>query len=153
MPQSLVNIVVHAIFSTHKHQPFLYDKTLRREFHSYMAVIMQNLHCTPIIINGVEDHVHILFCLGKEASISHTIGELKRVSSIWIKEKSNEPMLSNFHWQHGYGAFGVSQSNIERVKQYIETQEEHHKKISFQDELRLFFKKHKMKFDERYIWD
>jgi hypothetical protein len=79
------------------------------------------------------------------------IGVLKTASSKWIKTQGIQ--FNKFAWQGGYASFGVSYSQIEQVVEYIENQEEHHKKVSFQDEVRRFLKKHKQPIDERYIWD
>ncbi len=77
--------------------------------------------------------------------------EIKRVSSIWIKDR--EPTLSDFGWQAGYGAFSVSVSNLEAVRSYIEKQEEHHRRMTFQEEYRALLRKHGAEWDERYVWD
>ena len=77
--------------------------------------------------------------------------EVKKGSSKWIKTQG--PRYSNFQWQAGYGAFSVSQSNVPNVKSYIANQEEHHRRRSFQDELRAFLRRHQVEFDERYVWD
>ena len=77
--------------------------------------------------------------------------EVKRTSSGWVKELS--PKLANFHWQGGYGAFSVSQSDLQEVIRYIENQEEHHKRVTFQDEYRAFLKAYGIDYDERYVWD
>jgi hypothetical protein len=78
------------------------------------------------------------------------VKELKRVSNLWLKKQGH---LYNFEWQSGYSDFSVSQSNLEQVKRYISNQEKHHRKRSFQDEVRGLLTKHKMEWDERYIWD
>ena len=131
--------------------PFLSDKHIRNETHSYMASVLKKLDSYPVIIGGTADHVHILCTLPKSNTFVKIIGEAKRVSSIWIKTKDNK--LSKFEWQRGYGVFSVSYSVLHRVRSYICNQEEHHKKISFQDEFREFLNKHKTNFDERYVWD
>jgi hypothetical protein len=76
---------------------------------------------------------------------------VKKGSSKWIKTQGTR--YSNFHWQAGYGAFSVSQSNAPRVKSYIAHQEEHHRTRGFQDEFRDFLRRHQVEFDERYVWD
>jgi len=151
MPQSLAAVHVHLIFSTKDRYPFLHDMNLREELHSYLGGISKQLDCPPIRVGGVEDHVHILARLGRSISLADWTKELKRVSNLWLKEQS--PDLGKFQWQAGYAAFSVSQSNLEQVKVYVAEQEEHHRKISFQDELRAFFRKHEMDYDERYVWD
>ena len=151
MPQSLANILVHAIFSTKDRQPFLRDHALREQLHRYLGGILTNLACPPIIVGGVEDHVHLLCGLSRTADPASTIKELKRSSSIWLKTKS--PVLSDFAWQGGYGIFSIGYSQIEPVRKYIASQEEHHRKVNFQDELRQLLNENGVAFDERYVWD
>ena len=114
-----------------------------------MAGTLKNLDCHPIKIGGVEDHVHIFSSLSKNIAFSDLLGRLKGSSSKRLKEKG----LSDFGWQNGYGAFSVSESNVESVTAYILNQAEHHKKFSYQEEIREIMKRHRVAFDERYIWD
>jgi len=151
MPQSLARIVLHVIFSTKNRVPFLKNVDLRSRFHAYLADTLRQLDCEPILVNGVEDHIHILCNLSRTISVAKLIEEVKKNSSKWIKEQ--EPTYHDFFWQSGYGAFSVSQSNVERVREYVATQEDHHRKVSFQDEFRALCRKHGIEFDERYVWD
>ena len=151
MPQSLARIWIHLIFSTKDRYPFLSDKPLRVDVHAYLANVLRSHDCETIIVGGVEDHVHSLFALSRKYSISHIVKEIKRTSSAWIKDVS--PNQRRFHWQRGYGAFSVSQSQLEEVSSYIERQEVHHKRVTFQDEYRAFLKKYAIEYDERYVWD
>jgi hypothetical protein len=82
---------------------------------------------------------------------SRIVKEIKRTSSGWIKRAW--PKVAKFHWQGGYAAFSVSQSNLVEVIRYIENQEEHHKRVTFQDEYRAFLKAYGVEYDERYVWD
>ena len=150
MPQSLARLHVHLIFSTKDREPLIHDE-VREPLHSYMAVVLQNFGCPPVLINSVADHVHILFELGRTASISDAVEEVKKVSSKWIKTRGAE--FTTFAWQAGYGAFAVSESGVPAVRDYISNQAEHHRKRSFQEEYRAFLKRHRIVFDERYIWD
>lgn len=151
MAQSLARLWTHLIFSTKDRFPFLNDKVLRLEMHAYLAMILRKHNCEALIVNGVEDHVHSLFALSRTHAIASVVKEVKRTSSGWIKEAS--PNMSKFHWQGGYAAFSVSQSNLAEVIRYIENQEAHHKRMTFQDEYRAFLNAHKIEFDERYVWD
>jgi REP element-mobilizing transposase RayT len=151
MAQSLAKLWTHLIFSTKDRFPFLSDKQIRLDIHGYLAQMLRNYDCETLIVGGVEDHVHALFALSRKYSIATVVKEVKRTSSIAIKEKSRK--LAKFHWQGGYGAFSVSRSNLDEVIKYIETQEEHHKRVSFQDEYRAFLKAYEVEFDERYVWD
>ena len=149
MGQSISHLLVHSIFSTKDRRPFLRSKELRNEIYAYMAGILKNLECHPIKIGGVEDHAHILCSLSKNMAFSELIGRVKGSSSKRLKEKG----VHGFAWQNGYGAFSVSESNVEAVIAYIADQAEHHRKFSFQEEIRELLKRHRVSFDERYLWD
>jgi putative transposase len=151
MPQSLANVCVHIVFSTKDRQPLLRDPDLRDQTHRYLAGISKELQCPAIRIGGVDDHVHLLARQARTVSLADWIKELKRGSSLWIKTKG--VALAQFHWQGGYAAFSVSQSQSAAVERYIAEQEQHHRNMTFQDELREFLKKHKVEYDERYVWD
>jgi putative transposase len=114
-----------------------------------MAGTLKHLDCHPIKIGGVEDHVHVFSSLSKNIAFSDVIGRLKGSSSKRLKKKG----LSDFSWQNGYGAFSVSESNLESVTSYILNQAEHHKRFSYQEEIREIMKRHRVTFDERFIWD
>ena len=150
MPQSLARLCVHLVFSTKHREPCLHDR-VRPDLHAYMATVLKNLGCPVLIINSIHDHVHVLIDLGRTVSVSAAVEEVKKSSSKWIKTQGDG--FAAFAWQAGYGAFAVSESNVAAVRQYIATQEEHHRKISFQDEYRAFLTKHNIAFDDRYVWD
>ena len=151
MPQSLAKVLVHIVFSTKNRSPFLSDKNVREEMHAYLGGTCNNLDCPVLTVGGVADHVHILCALSRNLSIAKVVGDMKRGSSKWIKTKGR--MLTKFAWQNGYGVFSVGQSEVERVRQYIVGQEDHHRKKTFQDEYRSFLKEYGVNYDERYIWD
>lgn len=151
MPQSLARIVLHLIFSTKNRAPFLRDASLRARLHAYMAGVLQDIGCEPILINGVEDHVHILCNLSRTVTIADLVEEVKKSPSMWMKKQGHQHR--DFYWQAGYGAFAVSQSNVEQVRAYVAAQEEHHRDMSFQDEFRTMCRKHGITIDERYAWD
>jgi putative transposase len=146
MPHSLVRLHTHLVFGTKTRTPWIND-SVRDALHGYMANVLTNLGCTPILINSVEDHVHVLFDLARMVSIGQCVEDLKKSSSKWLKTAG--PELSIFSWQSGYAAFSVSQSQMESVCQYIANQREHHQRKSFQDEYRLILKKHGVIFDEK----
>jgi putative transposase len=151
MPQSLSAVYIHLIFSTKDRRPLLRDKTTRDALHSYLGSISKQLDCIPILVGGVEDHVHLLARFARTISQAEWVKELKRVSNNWLREKGRD--YGDFEWQGGYAAFSVSQSNLEAVKQYIANQEEHHRKVPFQDELRTLLRRHEIEWDEKYLWD
>ena len=151
MSQSFSALFVHIVFSTKLRKPFLRNRDLRLEMHSYLGGVSKNQDTPPLLIGGTEDHIHALCQLGRSMTAAGLIKEMKRSSSLWIKER--EPALSDFAWQTGYGIFSVSSSKLDAVRAYINDQEEHHKKQTFQDELRLLLRKHGLEWDERYIWE
>jgi putative transposase len=147
--QSLANILTHLIFSTKNREPLLADKDLRQRAHAYLAAVLKDLRCPALIVGGVADHGHILCQLAKTQSVSVVIEHLKTSSSKWLKTQG----VRTFSWQRGYGAFSVSQPNVASVVSYIEKQEEHHRTVTFAEEFRLFLKRYRVAFDERYVWD
>lgn len=150
MSQSLVVNLVHLVYSTKDRQPWI-PKAHQAALFAYQAGIFQNWDSLALVIGGVEDHVHALFSLSKNHALKTIVEEVKKGSSKWMK--SNGPKNPVFHWQAGYGAFSLSRSNAPGVRRYIEHQEAHHQKQSFQDELRELFEKHEIEFDEHYVWD
>jgi REP element-mobilizing transposase RayT len=150
MSQSLVKNLIHLIYSTKHRQPWLRREHRERLF-AYQAGIFQEWGSPAIVIGGVADHVHALFMLSRNHPLSKIVEEVKKGSSKWIKIE--DPSLPEFHWQAGDGAFSVSQSSLEEVRRYIENQEEHHRRMTFQDELRAFYRRHQIDFDEQYVWD
>jgi REP element-mobilizing transposase RayT len=151
MPQSLTQVYLHIVFSTKDRKPFLADERLRASSHAYLAGICKNLACPSLIVGGVADHVHILCRFGRTIDIAAMLRELKRDSSKWIK--AEQPRLTEFHWQAGYGAFSISPSHVAALQRYILDQVEHHHRETFQDELRRLCKKYGVDMDERYVWD
>ena len=152
MPQSLANVAVHFVFSTKNRKPWLRNVELRDELFAYMATILRNNVDSPaIIIGGTEDHVHILCALSRKYAIMKVVQEAKTETTKWLKKQSRETV--DFAWQGGYGAFSVSESNIPQVQKYIQNQEVHHQRMTFQDELRALCRRHNIKLNEQYVWD
>jgi len=150
MPQSLARLHIHLVFSTKNREPWI-TPGIHEALHAYMATVLQNLGCAPVLINSVEDHVHLLFDLSRSVSISRVVEDVKKSSSKWIKTTGS--VFNRFAWQAGYGAFAVSKSNVETVRIYIANQREHHRKKTFQEEFRQFLDRHHIAYDERYVWD
>jgi putative transposase len=151
MPQSLANVLIHIVFSTKHRQPFLKNADLRNELHAYLITVLKSLDCPSLAINSVEDHIHILCHLSRKIAIAKLIEELKTSTSKWLKTK--DPALRGFYWQTGYGVFSVSESKRSDVTRYIQRQEEHHRRVNYQDEFRQLCAKHGLEIDERYVWD
>lgn len=151
MPQSLANVLLHVVFSTKHRRPFLRRPELRDVMTGYLIGTLRNLECPSLITKVVEDHTHILCNLRRTITIAQLLENIKTSSSSRIKEET--PELCDFHWQSGYGAFSVSQSNVGSVMDYIRNQEEHHRTQTFQEEFRLLLERHGIEYDERYVWD
>jgi REP element-mobilizing transposase RayT len=150
MPQSLSSILIHLIFSTKHREPFI-TPTIETELHPYLATIFRGLKSPSLTIGGANDHVHILFALGRVITVADLVEEVKTESSKWIKTKGLE--FRNFHWQNGYGAFSIGQSQVPAMKRYIARQREHHRRVTFQEEYRKFFRAYGIDYDKRYVWD
>ena len=150
MAQSLAKIYVHLIFSTKDRSRTLSDE-VRPDLHAYMGGTFKGLGCSPIEINTEPDHLHALFLLARTEALSDVVGHLKKSSNDWLRSRG--PQFERFFWQAGFGAFSVSQSQVEDVRAYIRNQREHHRVKSFQEELRAFLKAYEVEFDERYLWD
>ena len=156
MPQSLSRIIIHLTFSTKNRDRVLAYPDVRDQLNAYIVGILRNLECPSIQVGSVIDHVHILYLHSRTASLADVVGTVKRESSAWLKTQKpdiKDPYLMKFAWQAGYAAFSVSESNVEKVREYVATQEEHHRRITFQEEYRKFLEVHGVAFDERFMWD
>lgn len=151
MSQSLAQIYLHIVFSTQHRLTYLKDLELRSDLHAYLAGACKGQDSPALEVGGYDDHVHILYRLGKTMAPAVLVREIKRESSKWIKEQS--PRLSEFHWQAGYGAFSISPAHVKLLREYILRQDEHHRQESFQDEFRRLCAKYELEIDERYVWD
>lgn len=151
MPQSLAKVLLHVVFSTKNRYPFLRRKEARDVMSGYLVGTLRSIDCPSLQVGVVEDHVHILCNLSRNISIAKLVEEIKTTSSLHIKDEG--PHLRDFHWQNGYGAFSVSQSNAEQVLEFIASQEEHHRERDFRAEFRLLLQRHDIDYDERYVWD
>ena len=149
MPQSLSKIYIHLIFHIKTTSPEIRDGEIER-VHSYIGQLVNTTGFYVIQVGGIGDHVHILFLLSKNVSISHVVEEVKRNSSRWIK--SIAPHYEKFEWQGGYAAFSVSRSVVDKTLQYINNQREHHAKRSFRDEYIDFLKLYDIDYDEKYVF-
>ena len=149
MPQSLSKALVHLIFSTKHREPFIRPE-IRPRLHAYIVGILDNLKSPSLQTGGVADHVHILFALGRTISQADSVEEVKKSSSKWRKADGG---VAGFSWQAGYGAFSIGESQADTVIRYIQNQEEHHRKVTFQEEFRKFLQRYKVAYDERYVWD
>ena len=149
MPHTYTNLNVHLVFSTKNREPLIKPE-VRPDLYSYMGGIIRNHSGVPIQINGMSDHVHVLTKLHPDTAVSTILRELKANASGWMHKLF--PDIADFAWQKGYGAFSVSASQIDTVRDYIVHQESHHEKRSFRDEFIVLLRKNGIEFDERYLW-
>jgi Transposase and inactivated derivatives len=149
MAQSLSKLFVHIIYHT-KTTSVIIRKEDRNDLYAYIGAIIKDKNSIPILINGVEDHVHILCVMSKNITLAKLVEEIKGNSSRWIKTLN--PYYKNFAWQGGYGGFSVSPSLHDKTKKYIANQEEHHKKITFQEEYIMFLKEYNIEYNEQYLY-
>lgn len=143
---SYTNLNYHIIFSTKNHKPYLNDSEMKRVF-EYIGGITRNQKATLLSAGGTSNHVHIAVRLHPQLSIAEYTRVLKTNCSKWI----HETLTKDFAWQEGYSAFSVSQSVVGKVIDYIRGQKEHHKRLSFKEELQSFLKRHNIDFNEQYL--
>jgi REP-associated tyrosine transposase len=149
MPQSLGSLHCHIVFSTKLRRPSIKTDAQPRLF-SYLGGILRNQSCRLVAAGGMPDHIHLLVSLDRTSAVADVVRVVKSNSSAWAKE---ELAFRDFQWQDGYGAFAVSYSQIDQVKSYLASQQEHHATRSFQEEFRELLKRHDLEWDERYVWD
>jgi len=122
------------------------DASWRNDFHAYIGGVFRGLGAVPLSIGGVEDHVHCLIGIKTSQASGDLVREVKKASTAWAKER-----FVGFGWQEGYGVFSVSSSHVDAVRAYIERQEEHHRTVSSDDELRALILEHNIPIDERFF--
>ena len=143
------NLIYHIVFST-KGRRQLITSAIEAELYQYMDGIIYNLEGKLLEINGVTDHVHLLVKLKPKRALSDIIRNLKASSSKWLNEEKSR--FHKFAWQDGFGAFTVSQSQIERIAGYIRNQKNRHKKSDYKTEFLELLVKNKVEYDARYLW-
>ena len=141
---------MHIIFST-KSRADLIAPEIEPELFAYIGGVARHHESNLLAINGTANHVHLLVAQSKKIALSDLVREIKRASSLWLKQKGER--FKDFHWQGGFGAFSVSKMQIEVVKKYIAKQKAHHRTESFEDEYRKFLQRYEIDFDERYFLD
>jgi len=149
MGSTLTNLIYHVIFST-KDRELIISPEIRDEIHRYMGGIVKGEGGVLLQIGGMPDHIHMVIKLKPVYALSEIMQKVKGSSSKWINEQNR--LMGRFAWQEGYGAFTVSESQIPAVIRYVRQQENHHRTLSFKDEFILILKRHRMEYDERYLW-
>ena len=148
MAQTYTQLFFHVVFNTKSRQPLILPEW-RPDLHAYIGGIVRKRRGELLAAGGMSDHIHLLFRLPADLAIADAIRDIKSISSGW-RHENGDP---SFAWQTGYGAFTVSKSMVPRVTQYIDRQEEHHKKKTFREELLELLRRHGVEYDERYLWD
>ncbi len=148
MASTLTSLLVHFIFSTKCREPLI-TPTIEPELYAYIGGVCKNINSPLLAAGGTEDHIHLLVSLSKTVSLADLMLAVKRDSSTWIKTKGDT--FASFHWQEGYGAFSIGQSQVEAVKRYLAKQKEHHQTVSFREELIEFLRRYQVPYDEKYL--
>lgn len=150
MGSTFTNLLYHLVFSTKNRNDWI-QNGFRNALYSYIGGIIRSEKGKMITIGGTTNHLHILAKFSQCATVSNMLQHIKGNSSKWLNEQEFMPF--RFSWQTGYGAFTVSESMVDMVSKYIENQETHHKKMTFQQEFLMLLKKHHIEYDEKYLWD
>jgi REP element-mobilizing transposase RayT len=141
--------LVHFVWGTANREPVI-EKSWRDRLHAYIGGILANRNAVPLAVGGVADHVHVLASLPSTVTLAEIASAMKANSSRWIHEQV--PQCKGFDWQTGYGAFSVSKSAEGRVTAYIANQEEHHRRMKFEDEFKSLLERHGIAYEARYLW-
>ena len=142
------SLYYHLIFAT-KHRRNYMNETQLEEMYKYITGVLKNIKARLFIINGPPDHVHIALSTNPDISISDFARSIKANTSRWIHQRFEG--LKDFAWQEGYSVFSVSKSNMPQVVRYIQNQREHHKIVTFEEELKKFLKKHQIDYNPKYF--
>jgi REP element-mobilizing transposase RayT len=148
MPSTHLSLHYHIIFSTKDRHPSIAQEW-RARLHEYLGGLVRAADAVPEAIGGAADHIHLLAGLRATHTLASFVQDIKQTSSRWIHETIG---VRDFAWQQGYGAFTVSISYREAVKEYITTQAEHHRAKTFEEEYVVFLKKHEVAYEEKYLW-
>ena len=148
MSHTHTNLIYHIVFSTQERRPLLKPE-IRKELFAYMGGLIKEKKGKPIIINGTDDHAHVLASFPPDVSVSDAMRFVKANSSRWMKKRFGKP----FAWQKGFGAFGVSRSNVNAVAKYVRDQETHHRNFDFKTEYLSLLDKNEAEYDPDHLWE
>ena len=146
MGKTFSSLAIHLVFGTHRHEPSIVS-TIRIPLHKYIYGIARNTGCETLAVNGTSDHLHMLVELPPKLAIADLVRTIKSNSSTWASDR----LGCRFAWQSGYGAFAVSRSLVPRVRRYIERQEEHHRHVTYREEVERFLREAGMAIDPRFM--
>jgi putative transposase len=138
----------HLVWSTKNREPWI-DSEVKERLYKYLSGIARKYDGSIVEIGGMPDHIHMLLRVVSSDKFSYLIRGLKASSSLWVHKAF--PNLQSFAWQEGYSSFTVSYSSLERAREYIKNQEEHHKSQSFDDEYRFLLRSHDVIYDEKFV--
>ena len=150
MAGTVSQIYIQVVFAVQGRDNLLL-KPWRDDVFKYMSGIIKGKNQKPIIVNGVQNHVHLFIGLKPSMALSDLIRDVKNNTTNFINEQKF--VHGKFSWQEGHGSFSYSHSQIEQVYQYIMNQEEHHRKKTFREEYLEFLHKYEIEYDERYLFD
>jgi REP element-mobilizing transposase RayT len=150
MGHTYANLIFHVVFSTKERRPLIHD-TFRTRLHEYLGGLARAEFRGTLSIGGTDNHVHGLIVLPADLALADAMRKWKSLSSKWVHETF--PTEADFAWQEGYGAFSVSRSNVTKVAAYIEQQEKHHRRMTFEEEFVTLLKRHGIEYDPKYVWD
>jgi putative transposase len=147
MPSTQLTLTVHLVFSTKERRRLILPEW-RPRLHAYLGGIVKGLDAVPLAIGGVDDHVHLSVSLRSKHRLDYFVRDLKADSSAWIHKEFDRL----FEWQKGYGGFSVGSEQREILRRYIETQDEHHRRETFQQEYVRLLEENDAEYDEQYLW-
>jgi REP element-mobilizing transposase RayT len=150
MSHTYTSLLFHMVFST-KHRRPIIEAEWRARLHQYLGGTVRGLDSVALEIGGMADHVHLLVSMHQSYSVADFLRDLKANTSKWVNESAL--LRSRFEWQRGYGAFTVSKSQMEQVRRYIQNQEKHHRKMTFEEELIKLLDAHGIEYDPRYVFE
>jgi REP element-mobilizing transposase RayT len=148
MPQSYAALYVHIIFST-KSRRRVISPDLTDRLYAFIGGILRKQKAKLVAAGGIPDHVHLLVSLGREASIATTVREIKTGSSRWMH--CSIESQGKFQWQDGYSAFSVGRSELDRIRDYLANQEEHHRTMTYLEEVQMLLDRYGIKYDKRWL--
>ncbi len=149
MAHSYVHLIYHIVFATKDRYPLI-TEPIRDRLFEYLGGMIRQTGGVSLGVGGTNNHVHILAKIRQDKALSDVIKDLKANSTNWVHETF--PTGQKFYWQSGYGAFTVSESQVEVVRNYVLNQEKHHQKRTFEEEFIQLLRVHGVEFDERYLW-
>ena len=141
-------MLIHVIFSTKNQKPLITEAIEPLLYDKISKILFDECYSPALIIGGGVEHIHILYAQSRDWSVDAIVNRVKTRSAEFLRKR-----VADFAWQKGYGAFSIWQSSVLALKRYIRNQRQHHRRVSFEEEYRTFFKRYEVEFDERYVWD